>query len=252
MNNLKSRAKKRESNRVQAPDSLLFTKMKLFFPLLFILASLTFPVKPVEAKVNCHCFQDRTYSPEKKFAADGYLLITTFNSFLSKSFSVSKRDIVMMKMKGGVSADDVIIGLYVSHHTGQSIEVLNSQRAHEKSWQEILQQTPQASDVGEDSLLLSIQQGKSDMELASSITDHLLRSFFHIDQEHLNTLAKKNLSHKEITLFLLLASHINTPAIQLVDLQQNNSLSLSEMVHNFGFAPGDMKKLIEKAASLNP
>ncbi len=85
--------------------------------------------------MNCHCFQDRTYNPDKKYSTDEYLLATTFNSFLSSNFNVPKRDIVMLKMKGGAGAEDVIIALYVSSLIGKDRRDPSAKRKNEPTFQ---------------------------------------------------------------------------------------------------------------------
>ena len=41
-----------------------------------------------QSTINCHCFLDRSYDPADKFAADEYILATSFNSLLAKSFDI--------------------------------------------------------------------------------------------------------------------------------------------------------------------
>ncbi len=199
--------------------------------------------------MNCHCFQDRTYNPDKKYSTDEYLLATTFNSFLSSNFNVPKRDIVMMKMKGGTGAEDVIIALYVSSRTGKDLEELTAKRKKEKTWQDILLQINGQDTAIVDPLLNAIHRGETDGKVAAAITDHLLRTFFNQDQSTIDTLRRQDLSEKEITLFFLLASRIGSSAEQLANLRRSNSLSLSEMAHNFGLEPGNMKKIMAESAA---
>ena len=64
---------------------------------------------PAESVTSCHCFKDRTYNPSKKFAADGYILATSFNSLLAEYFAISKRQIIQHKMQGGIDQDDLLL-----------------------------------------------------------------------------------------------------------------------------------------------
>jgi hypothetical protein len=90
---------------------------------LFLLALLLFVLAPAHTSfaastVNCHCFQDRSYDPGDKFAADDYILATSFNSLLAKSFDISKKQVVMLKMNEGVNQDDLLVGLKLTKLTG--------------------------------------------------------------------------------------------------------------------------------------
>ena len=77
-----------------------------------------------ESTINCHCFQDRSFDPGDRFAADDYLLATSFNSLLAKSFDISKKQVVMLKMDEGVSQDDLLVGLKATKLTGGYLEQL--------------------------------------------------------------------------------------------------------------------------------
>ena len=94
----------------------------LLFLLLFLVASVN--VSWAESAVTCHCFQDRSYDPVDKFAADDYILATSFNSLLAKSFDISKKQVVMLKMDEGVGQDDLLVGLKLTKLTGGYLEQL--------------------------------------------------------------------------------------------------------------------------------
>ncbi len=74
-----------------------------------------------ESVTGCHCFKDRTYNPLDKFAADGYILATSFNSLLSEYFGISKRQIIQHRMQGGIDQDDLLIGLTISKDSGVTL-----------------------------------------------------------------------------------------------------------------------------------
>ena len=69
--------------------------MKKLKPFLFCMIVMLLFWGPVqnsfaESTINCHCFQDRSFDPGDKFAADDYILATSFNSLLAKSFDITK------------------------------------------------------------------------------------------------------------------------------------------------------------------
>jgi hypothetical protein len=98
-------------------------------PILFALAFVLAIMVPAsfafaESTINCHCFQDRSYDPGDKFAADDYLLATSFNSLLARSFDISKEQVVILKMEEKVSQDDLLVGLKITRLTGGYLEQL--------------------------------------------------------------------------------------------------------------------------------
>lgn len=64
--------------------------------------------------ITCHCFQDRSFNPDKPAAADPYLLATTQNSLLAAIFGLEKRSVVREKMSGTPGEE-----LWVAHHLAQ-------------------------------------------------------------------------------------------------------------------------------------
>ncbi|HDS16446.1 MAG TPA: hypothetical protein ENN66_07550 [Proteobacteria bacterium] len=62
----------------------------------------------LRAAPSCHCFRQREYDPGNHFAADTYLLATSFNSLLARYFGVEKKELVLLKMKGGIDEDELL------------------------------------------------------------------------------------------------------------------------------------------------
>jgi hypothetical protein len=97
-----------------------------------------------ESTINCHCFQDRSFDPGDKFAADDYILATSFNSLLAKSFDISKKQVVTLKMDEGVSQDDLLVGLKLTKLTGGYLEQLLGLRRAGYEWSQIISGMEQA------------------------------------------------------------------------------------------------------------
>ncbi len=142
---------------------------------------------------------------------------------------------------------NVIIALYIAKTTGGNLQQLAKRKQQIASWKELILQLGQTTPLPEDPVLNSLATGHPEEKIAENITETILTSFFKIDNQVVNNLRKKNVSDKEITLLLLLASQIGTPAEHLADLRQKSNTSLSEMAFNFGFQPGDMQSLITKS-----
>lgn len=50
--------------------------------------------------IDCHCFKQRSFDPERPAAADDYWLTTSLNSYLAHASPVSKDALVRQKMRG--------------------------------------------------------------------------------------------------------------------------------------------------------
>jgi len=193
---------------------------------------------------NCHCFKDRTYNQAKKFSSDSYILTTTTNSFISAWFDFEKKNIVMMKMKGGVKSDDLLIGLYLASLSRDHINTLMNLRKQGATWKTILSRTETKAKVKNDQILSSMLEGLGPRDGATQIIDLLLVRFFSVGQEQLASLHRRNLSAKEITLLLTLSAKSGIDVGTLADFARKQGLSYSEIAFNLGFQPSDMKKVI--------
>ena len=209
--------------------------------LFFITSSIAMAMNPTK---NCHCFKERTYNPAKKFSSDSYILTTTTNSFISTWFNFDKKNIVMMKMKGGVKSDDLLIGLYLASLSGDPVNTLMNLRKQGVPWKTILSRTETKAQVSHDQILSSIRAGLSEKDGAAQITDLLLGRFFSVEKEKITSLRQRHLSGKEITLLLTLAAKSGVGVELLADFVQKQGLSYSEVAFNLGFQPGSMKKII--------
>ena len=104
----------------------------LLFSFLFLLPFVSWG-QPMQMAAGCHCFKDRSYDPAQKFAADEYILATSFNSMLATSFNISKSQIIMLRMRMGVGGEDLITSLYL----GQLLEIYFQQLSQIEACDEI-------------------------------------------------------------------------------------------------------------------
>jgi len=193
---------------------------------------------------GCHCFRERAFVPAEPFAADDYILATSFNSLLAKAFAVSKQQIVMQKMQGGVTSDKLLIGLKISRATGVELQQLLDDRKEKGSWQEVLAALPIAGKIRGDELLEKIRAGLPEAEAGRLAADELIAGFFSVPPAEVASLRKSGLNEKEMALLILLA-HISgkSPEVLAADKKQN-SKSWSETAFALGVAPEDAGKLI--------
>ena len=214
---------------------------------IFLIVLLNIPLTAISAETtaNCHCFRNRTFNPADKFIADDYILSTTFNSLLASEFNVSKRDIIMMKMRDGVGNTDLMAAFYISQQTGSDVKQLLQMRK-KLSWQEIVRPLLEGSQPSKmkDSLSF-IQSSKSDAQIVEHITQLLIISRFSSSPAVLKELKKQNLTEKQIVLAHTLGNHAGIPVEKIVDQYLNQGQSWSEIAHNLGLQPTDTGKLLE-------
>jgi len=223
----------------------LFSKVIIVLFIISLLSSGPCRLAVASNKTSgCHCFKERTYNPKNKFSSDSYILTTTTNSFISAWFNFDKKKIVMMKMKGGVQSDDLLIGLYLVALSGQHIEGIMDKRQRGQEWQTILASSEIRPTTARDSILSSIMTGSPARLGAIRIADIMLSRFFSINQQQIAALRQRHLTNKEITLLFTLSAKSGIKVGQLADLIQNDGFSYSQVAFNLGFQPNDIKGVI--------
>lgn len=219
----------------------VFTTLSMIFLLLF------FALLPLssfgESTLACHCFKNRSYNPAQKFAADEYILATSFNSLLSNAFVIPKRQIVMLKMKGGVNGNDLLIGLKIAELAKIDLEQLLDLHK-QQSWQDLLSKQSLLKNITDDNLLESIKSGIPDEETAQKIGNLLLSDFYIIPLEKIQEFRKSGLNEKEMALLFIMAHTSNIIPVDLAAQHLKNGKSWSEIANNLGIEPVSAGKLI--------
>jgi len=210
---------------------------------LFLLAT-TVQYAWSEPVVNCHCFRNRTFNPDDRFAADDYLLTTVFNSLTAGYFGVEKRRIVMLKMKGGAQNDELLIALYIERHTQTDVEELMDMKKN-KTWQQVLEEIPIDESFGKDKVYKLLIEGASETQAAGQITATMLSGMFGIPAENLDEMIEQKFSWRQLSLALILADYTGTDMQSIIALQRKQQLSWSEIAHNFGLEPEQAGKIAE-------
>ena len=198
-----------------------------------------------QSAANCHCFQNRSFNQQKKFAADGYLLATSFNSFIAETFHISKSQIVMMKMKGGVDPDDLLLALYVSS-TGQvKLQSVLSVLDIGGSWEDIFASTSLQPSAAASEMYRFI--AASDKKTAvEGVTDQLLKDFFAVSSADLLELRREGVAGREMTLVFLLENFARPrkSAPEIVKMYSRQGQSWGEIAAFFGLTPKETGKLL--------
>lgn len=192
---------------------------------------------------GCHCFRNRTFDPAKKFAADEYLLTTTANSLTSGHFNISKRQIVMMKMQGGVSNTDLLIGLHIAAISGSDVSDVIETKG-EKKWKDTLATHPELSrETDPDELTKQLHNGLPAGHAAAKILAGILTKRFGATPDQLQNFESTGLTTPETILILTLADHSGAKPEDILSLHKEGR-SWSEIAHNFGLAPVEVGKLL--------
>ncbi len=226
--------------------------MKNILTLLFVVLLASFfstisLAQDLESTSKCHCFNDRVYNPDKKFASDGYLVTTSFNSFIAVNFDLSKSQIVMMKMKGGVDPDALLIALYIAKEGDVQFDNVLAVVENGGTWEQVLnsgsvQGGPHAKEVFK---AIADAMDNQD-EVVAIVTNEMLKSYFDLKGTEIAKLRKEKVSGRELVLVNILAQHSKrvTSATEVLTMYTRQQKSWSEIANYFGFTPKEMGKLL--------
>jgi len=198
-----------------------------------------------ESTIQCHCFKNRSYNAADRYAADDYILATSFNSLLARSFALPKRQIVMIKMNEGVAQDDLLIGLKISKTTGIAIQELFRLRKEKKTWTEIISGLPLEKKIRNDPLLEALRSGIPVEQAGLMVAEEIIGEFYRIAPEEIQKLGMSGLNEKEINLIYILAHAGEKRPEVLAELYKKKGKSWSEIAFNLGVEPQIAGKLIQ-------
>lgn len=202
------------------------------------------PDAVAETAAGCHCFKERAFNPADKFGADEYILATSFNSLLSRSFDLPKREIVMLKMQGGVGQNDLLIALQAAKVSGTELKHLLSFRERKFSWQKILSELLPSESFKNDPALQGLRSGLSETEAGPKIAEHLLIEFFYVPERVILELRALGLNEKEMALLLILDQTGKLTPREGARQHAQEGKSWSEIAHQLGVEPADAGKLM--------
>lgn len=223
--------------------------MKTLFCLFFVLISVSVvtAMDIPQSTSSCHCFKDRVFDPERKFAADKYLLTTSFNSFIAANFNISKSQIVMLKMKGAVDPDDLLIGLFVARTGDVELNSLLAILDNGGTWNQILTSESLQNKRSDGKVFHSILAAlNAPGEAAEVVTDQLLKEFFGISDLDIAGLRKEGASGREMTLVYLLERYgkREKTAADILTMHTREQKSWGEIARFFGLSPKETGKLL--------
>ena len=222
------------------------TATKLFVAFLFLPLLATMIAVPARAEMTagCHCFRQRSYDPEAKFVADDYILATSFNSLTANLFDIPKKQVIMLKMKGGVHQNDLLLALKLGHDFGIEHQQLLNLRQKDYSWQKIISQSKTLSEIKDDTLLTMIKAGKPVNDLGRKVANSMIADFYNVPEKEIEELRLSNFNEKEMALFFILIRNTPMKSEDLVKQIVNEGRSWSEIAHTLGITPAMAGQLI--------
>lgn len=241
------------------PDHIIMkiNKQKHSLPCLNALKILMILIPPVlwpaelcraESAINCHCFQNREYNATQKFAADDYILTTSFNSLLAGMYPVSKKTIIMLKMQHGVDSADLLTALYLSRVLDADFQQFLKKRASGLSWQQITASIKINSSKKNDAVVAALSAGKEESATALA-SAKVIEGSFRVSEDKIKELRATALNDKMITLLLALSHECGKSPEELATGYLDKGQSWGEIAASCAIAPGEIGKKIEAIAA---
>lgn len=222
--------------------------MKIFFFCIALLYCNLFAQSfAMEPTIGCHCFKERTYSPEKRFAADPYLLTTSFNSFIAENFNISKRQIVMMKMQGGIDPDTLLIALYVAREGGVPLDTVLAVKENGGTWQQLFESPSiQGDPAAKDIFAALVKTGEDKAAAADIVTNQLVQDYFSLTEQDVQAIRKQGATGRELVLVNILASQpfIEQSALELRKLYSGRQQSWAQIAASYKLTPKQTGRLL--------
>lgn len=209
-------------------------------------AALLFSLAPAgaapESILTCHCFRERSYNPEERFAADDYILATSFNSLLARAFALPKREIVMLKMGRGVNQDDLLVALEIGRNTGINLGQLLDLNQQDRSWAETVSRLVRNGMIQKGTVPAALTAPQP--AAGAWVAERIISAFHRVPQEVIARFRETGLNDKEINLLLLLARTGKRELGKLAALSTREGRSWSEIAHQMGIEPEMAGRLI--------
>ena len=223
----------------------LIRRLYRLFAYILVITAILATGLPVRAGVTdaCHCFRQRDYDPKQPFAADDYILTTSFNSLTAAWFGISKKELIRYKMKGGIKADDLIIALSLSREGKIDLGELLDARQRAGDWKKVVATIPKLQTQGKNRIVTRLRK-KAPSTVARILTDEMLAAFYRLPAARIETLRAAGCSEKEIALLLVLEKEKKIPAAKLLEQVRKEGRSWSEIAFCLGITPKAAGRMI--------
>lgn len=210
----------------------------------FLLTAVFAPKAFAASTVDCHCFQDRQYSPGDPTAVDPYLLATTQNSTLAVAYGIPRKEIVRQKMLGA-DGKDLWIAYALAELNRRAASDLMVLHDSGGTWRRVLL----------DGAPLQVPyylQGVDEVEWAQLIVNRAAQRILHMASGEIAGLRKVRANDQELLLAALLARSGDRPAMELLAQARSAAGSWGTLADSAGIDPRNIEKLIREIARRAP
>lgn len=163
--------------------------------------------------VDCHCFRDRTFSPENPSAFDPYLLATVQNRLLAHSFSFPRKEIVNAKMSGALG-ETLWVAHWIAEAAGRQVADVQMLYAKSSSWWAVVKQlSVDPEKLG--SVFWSALPDNDETLLAWAVVSQVSKAFLEDPEEDFVALQKDGATLKEAILACIMAKMLKNNALDI-------------------------------------
>lgn len=170
--------------------------------------------------VDCHCFRDRSFSPEKPAAFDPYLLATVQNRLLSYAFAVPRKDVVSEKMSG-VSGESLWVAHWLARSANLPVAEIQNLYAHKGSWRAVVTQKAIDPELLGSRFVAALLEDGSE-HLAWVVVSEVLGQSLAVSVEDFMAFRQQGASLKEAILAHLIALQRHAQAQQVLKRARQN------------------------------
>lgn len=214
-----------------------------------LLLILTSPALAIPT-VACHCFQDRSYDPQRPAAVDPYLLANARNSLFAAVFGMEKSAVVQAVMSGN-QPEELWVSHYLAERTKNPLTVVETFRRNSNTWGEVLKRLHvQPSSLGED-FYRAAQQGAESDVLASLAVNTILISRLGSDPQEITRLRSAGADDRQLILAHFLSRKTGRPAKSLL-AEVRGGGSWGKIFASTGLSPKEIEREMRAFVSTVP
>lgn len=187
-----------------------------------------------QSTVNCHCFQDRAYDPQRTFEADPYFLATTQNALLANLFGLSKNDVVRAKM-AGANGDNLWVGHYLVKKSGNTYDEIQSFFSTGEGWDSVVKQLSIDPEQLGPLFVAALNHPK---KLAMIVVNEQLVESLDVELLQLQRLRSQGANNKQTVIAVSLGELSNTEPVKLFTQVENGQSSWGQLLAEQGLFNG--------------
>lgn len=204
---------------------------------IILLTSAPLPARAIPA-IQCHCFTERSYDPNRPTVADPYFLAAGQNSFMAAVFNLEKRSIVLKKQQG-TSGEDLWLAHWAASVSSASADTLLQKKGNWKETLASMKLPPKA--VGTKVQAVLALRNPTNEKLAEAVVDDQLLRHRLLPEKELTEMRKKRAGNQEVILSTLLAAKTGKPASGFHQQVKEMGASWGELLMRAGIEASSMQ-----------